>query len=234
MSRPSLLLLHGAIGASDQLQALAEILTDDFNVYTLDFSGHGKHSDHNGEFSIENFAQDVLDFIDKNNPGNLHIFGYSMGGYVALYLAKNHPEKVNKIMTLGTKFHWDVTTASQEIKHLQPEIIEQKVPAFANTLAQRHGDACWKTVLQKTAAMMIRMGEKNPLSVNDYKPIVHEVLIMIGDHDKMVSLEETVAVFRAIVNSKLLVIPDTPHPIEKVNLQRLKNEILAFTAHKSV
>ena len=42
------------------------------------------------------------------------IFGYSMGGYVALHAARRHPERIGSIMTLGTKFAWDTPTAEKE------------------------------------------------------------------------------------------------------------------------
>ena len=54
-----------------------------------------------------------------------------MGGYVALQLANKHPKYVQKIITLGTKFAWDKETAAKEVKMLNPEKIEEKIPAFA-------------------------------------------------------------------------------------------------------
>jgi len=86
------LLLHGAIGAKDQLQPLAEKLKNDFTVHSLSFSGHGAET-MPGIFSIETFAQDVLNYLQKNDLKQVSVFGYSMGGYVALYLAKHHPGK---------------------------------------------------------------------------------------------------------------------------------------------
>src|SRR4029077_13449669 len=98
-----LLVLHGAIGAKDQLQPLAEKLRSHYIVHTLNFSGHGGETIP-ATFSIEGFANDVLHYLKQNNIDKINIFGYSMGGYVALYLAKHYPEKVNKAATLATKF----------------------------------------------------------------------------------------------------------------------------------
>ena len=77
-----LLLLHGAIGAKDQLQPLAQALKNDYEVHALNFSGHGGEQMPNS-FSIELFANDVLTYLDKTNIQKINIFGYSMGGYVA-------------------------------------------------------------------------------------------------------------------------------------------------------
>ena len=63
MAMQKILLLHGAIGAKDQLQDLERWLSRDFEVYTLNFSGHGGEEIPT-EFSIEKFAEDVLRDLD--------------------------------------------------------------------------------------------------------------------------------------------------------------------------
>src|SRR5690349_11963886 len=110
----AILLLHGAIGAADQLSRLEEELAGSYSVYRLSFSGHGGSSFAAEPFSIKLFAADVIAFLDTQQISTINIFGYSMGGYVAMYLAKYHPERVNKIITLATKFNWDETIAANE------------------------------------------------------------------------------------------------------------------------
>jgi esterase/lipase len=223
-----LLLLHGAIGSSKQLQLLAEQLNENYTVHTLNFSGHGGNEIPHEDFSIELFANDVIKWMEENAFSKINIFGYSMGGYVALYLAKHHPEKIDKIFTLATKFNWSPEIAQQEIKLLNPEKISEKLPAFAESLAKRHAPADWKTVLSKTAAMMLNMGVKIPLTKSDFETINHQIILSIGDKDKMVSLEETEPVCRILKNSSLLVLPTTAHPIEQVDLNLLVNQLEKF------
>lgn len=222
-----LLLLHGAIGGKDQLRPLAEKLEGRFIVHTLNFSGHG------GEpmpekFSIETFANDVLRYLKKNKIAKVNIFGYSMGGYVALYLAKHHPEKVEKIFTLATKFLWSPEIAAKEIKMLDAGKIAEKIPAFAQALEKRHTPGDWKTVLTKTAEMMLAMGDQNPLQLADYESIAHPVLVTIGDKDTMVTQEETKEVCRKLQQARYIVLPETQHPIEKADLATLTNELILF------
>ena len=100
-----LLLLHGAIGSKQQLQELADILEHKYIVHTISFSAHGGTSISNEPFSIELFAQEVLSYLEEKNIIQTTVFGYSMGGYVALYLAKHFPQKINKVITFPTKFH---------------------------------------------------------------------------------------------------------------------------------
>ena len=215
-----LLILHGALGSVEQLQPLAVSLSPNYNVYTLDFSGHGAEKLPTTPFSISLFASDVLRFMDSNNLKHVSILGYSMGVYVAMYLAKHHPDKVNKIITLATKYEWSPEIAAREVKMLDPEKIEQKLPAFAATLAARH-TADWKEVLHHTAQMMLAMGANNPLTTTDYPAIPHPVLILLGDRDKMVTLDETLAVYKALPNAQLGILPATSHPIEQVNVSLL-------------
>jgi esterase/lipase len=222
-----LLLLHGAIGSGEQLIPLKEKLESNFIVHTLNFSGHGGIQMPETAFSIETFANDVLEYLHSNNIESINIFGYSMGGYVAMWLAKHHPEKINRIITLATKFYWDKEVAAKETKMLVAETIETKIPAFATVLKQRHQPNDWKEVLNKTSSMLVNMGENNPLKLEDYASIYQPCLLMLGDKDKMVTLTETVDVFKQLPNAQLCVLPSTSHPIEQVDI-----EMLAFHVHK--
>lgn len=223
-----ILLLHGAIGAMDQLSGLENDLADSFLVHRLNFSGHGGSPLSDKPFSIKLFAEEVLSFLAKKGIETINIFGYSMGGYVAMYLAKHHPQQIQKIITLATKFTWDEAVAANEIKMLNAAKIEEKLPDFASSLKKRHAPNNWKTVLEKTADMLIEMGKNNPLKPGDYLSIQHPSLLMLGDRDKMVTLNETLEVYHNLPNAQLAILPNTPHPIEMVNQARLVYEIKSF------
>lgn len=223
----SLILLHSAIGAATQLAPLAAQLQDTCEVHTFNFYGHGGEPSGNKDFSIKGFAEQLATFInDLSNSNRVNIFGYSMGGYAAMYMARHMNINIGKIITLGTKFHWDEATAAKECKMLQPDIIEQKVAAFAQQLNQRHHPQSWKQVLNQTAEMLQQMGKENPLAITDYKHIQTPSLIMLGDKDKMVTRDETINVYEQLPNAQLAILPGTPHPIEQTN-----PSIIAFHIH---
>lgn len=92
-----------------------------------------------------------------------------MGGYVALWLAHQHPERVRKIVTLGTKFDWSPESARLEVKKLDAEKILEKVPAFALILETRHAPNDWKQLLSRTSTMMLALGS-DPLLKDDHFP----------------------------------------------------------------
>jgi len=225
-----IVLLHGATGSKTQMGPLAKMLESDFTIHLLNLPGHGGTAFPVEGFSIEYFADHVLQYLDDHKITTASFFGYSMGGYTALYLAKKYPERVEKIITLATKFYWDETTAAKEIGLLQPQLIEEKVPAFAAELKNRHAPADWKEQLLHTQGLLTRLGKENTLSLNDYKYIESPCLLLLGDRDKMVTLEETTDVYKNLPVGSLAVLPQTVHPIEKVDLRLLKFYINRFCA----
>jgi esterase/lipase len=223
----SIILLHGAIGAEDQLQPLAKALTKlNYQVFSFSFSGHGQ-TPFEANYSIQQFAGELEKFILRNQLTKPHVFGYSMGGYVALYLAYNKPQTLGRIITLGTKFKWTKEIAQNEIKQLDPKLISEKVPKFAESLSKRHG-ADWELVLKRTAEMMVQMGESNPLKLDMISNIETEVLIGIADKDAMVTLEETTQVYQQLKKAHMFMLPNTKHPIETVDVEALSHVVNKF------
>lgn len=214
-----ILLLHGALGSSSQLEVLENKLIEaGKQVFRLDFSGHsGRDFSHKG-FGIEEFAEDILEFVNEHQLPQIDIFGYSMGGYVALWFAHQHPERVGKIVTLGTKFDWNPDSAAKEIRKMNAEKIEEKVPAFARLLQQRHAPNDWKEVLRKTATMMEGLGQQPLLTESIFNALQQPVVILLGDQDDMADLAYSQTVASWIPQAIFELLPNTQHPIEKVNL----------------
>jgi esterase/lipase len=198
--KPNLLLLHGALGTADSFKGLLAILNNNFNVSTLTFSGHGGQP-FNKNFSISLFTEEVLSFLNKNNIESTHIFGYSMGGYVALRLAVLFPERAGKIFTLGTKFQWTNGYAERETKKLNPEKIKEKVPAFAEELSRRHTSFGWENVLSQTSEMMKDLGNNNILTDEVIKNISVPVCVGLGDRDNTVEIEEASNIYGLLPSS---------------------------------
>ena len=228
MRKPDLLLLHGALGASEQFETLSKLLAERFTIRTLDFEGHGKTPSPGRPFRIEYFAENIVTSLDAADVRSSRIFGYSMGGYAAMYLALQQPDRVQSIATLGTKFRWNPDTAQKEASLLNPETLAQKLPRFAEVLRQRHAASGWETVLRKTAEMMLTLGERPLLTLDEIGRIRHRVRIGLGDRDTMVSAEESIATYRALPNGEMIILPNTHHPLEKVNSRVLAQSLTEF------
>src|SRR6476646_6450722 len=201
----NIILLHGALGAETDLDALAGALKNKFNVYSFSFSGHGKNA-FNGEFGIEAFSSELEAFVLGRDILQPAVFGYSMGGYIALTLAARKKNFLSKVMTLGTKFNWNTETVEKETAVLDPESLLKKAPAFVTLLENKHGNA-WRELVLRTSAMMREIGEKNFLHSEIYKSIGCPVTLGLADRDKMVSVEETIAVFKSLPDASMYMLP---------------------------
>ncbi len=227
MMKNPLLLLHGALGCKDQWGPLQEKMAGQPIFYMFNFSGHGGQLVPE-KFSIKLFVHDTLTFMDLNELDRVDIFGYSMGGYVALQLALEHPERVEKIITLGTRFDWTPESAARDVRMMDPEIIEQKIPAFATTLHYRHAPQDWKQVMRQTANMMTALGNGAAMTEDDFKYIPHPALICIGTQDHMVSQEESAWVANMLPAGHLECIEGFKHPFESVDQDTLAQIIISF------
>lgn len=212
------LLLHGALGANTQLERIATALEQQGRpVITMNFSGHGGVPFSSSGFGIEVFADDVISHLDDHRIESVDIFGYSMGGYVALWVAHIAPERVGTVVTLGTKFDWSRESALRETAKLDPEKIEIKVPAFARILQHRHAPNDWKELLRKTSDMMRELGEKPLLSEEILSTVTTPCIIYLGDKDDMADRSYSEYVSKIIPNARFALLENTPHPIEKVS-----------------
>jgi pimeloyl-ACP methyl ester carboxylesterase len=96
----ALVLLHGAGGSRLNWPAELRRLPS-ATVYTLDLLGHG-HSGGKGRDAVEEYAADVVTFLDALGIEQAVVAGHSMGGDVALTLALDFPERVAGLVLIAT------------------------------------------------------------------------------------------------------------------------------------
>ena len=115
-----IIVLHGLLGMLDNWQGPARLLEDSFTMVLVDLRNHG-HSSHSSEHNYEVMAADVLELMDELNLHSAHILGHSMGGKVAMKLAQENPQHVQKLMIadIGPKFysvhHRDILSALRAV-----------------------------------------------------------------------------------------------------------------------
>ncbi|WP_425392761.1 alpha/beta fold hydrolase [Ekhidna sp.] len=220
-----MVLVHGALGAADQMIPLKKLLEKDFEIEIIEFEGHGSKSSIGGAFTLDGLTSQLFRAIDSHKP--VHIFGYSMGGFVALISASQGNTNIKSITTLGTKMKWSPQIAEQEIKHLNPDKIKEKVPAFASALEKRHGSE-WELVLYRTTEFMKKLGDAAPITKERMRQVDIPVHLCLADEDQMVSKEETEEVNEWLPNSRILSITESKHPIEQTNLTALAESVRSF------
>lgn len=219
-----LLLLHGALGAGQQLNALKDQLSSAYQVAICEFEGHGVTAS-SASFSIQQFVTNTHALLNQLDWKQPLVFGYSMGGYVALKMESEQPGTFEQIVTLGTKFNWNEASAIKESKMLNPAVILEKVPKYANYLEQLHGEN-WQNVLTKTASMMLEMGQNPPLTHDALARIAIDVHFMRGEKDVMVDLDETRWAANGVQHGKVIEIPEWQHPIDRIPTNELVKQLL--------
>lgn len=222
-----IILLHGALGSKTELEPLSnELKTLGFTTYSFSFSGHGE-TVYSGVFGIEQFAKELQEFIETNSLQSASVFGYSMGGYVALYLETLFPGRLKKIVTLGTKFNWNKESAEKEIKMLDENFLNAKAPHFVQKLKTLHGDK-WTELLKQTANMMRILSENEFLPAGKLHHVKSRVLLGLGDKDKMVTFDETKEKSEQIPDAKMFTLTETAHGLETADVKILANRMKEF------
>ncbi len=96
----AIVLIHGAGGNHLHWPAALRRLPD-ARVYAIDLPGHGR-SDGPGRTSIEEYAADVVGFLDGVGLERAILVGHSMGGAIAQTVALRYPERVAGLVLVGT------------------------------------------------------------------------------------------------------------------------------------
>jgi pimeloyl-ACP methyl ester carboxylesterase len=225
--RRPLLVAHGALGSAAQMQPIAEALGDGLSslvsrVDVLEFPGHGQSPLDDAEaFSLPQFVEVMAAATARCETPPL-LFGYSMGGYVALALEARAPRTFAGIVTLGTKFDWDAASAEREAARLDPTLIAEKVPRFAAMLADRHARAGgWEGVLLRTARLLRENGRAPLLSAEVLERIGVPVTVAVGGKDDTVSVDESRAAATMMLRATCEVLDHVPHPIERVPMDQI-------------
>jgi pimeloyl-ACP methyl ester carboxylesterase len=196
------------------MRPVAEALRGFGEPRTLEMPGHGLTPRGEAPFSISGFADWLAAEVGDSHP---LVFGYSMGGYVALALEARRPGTFLGIATLGTKFAWTSEVARREASRLDPAIIRTKVPRFADALASRHAVAGgWERVVTDTASLLIGLGAAPPLAAAALGSVRARVVLGVGQSDDTVDEVETRRFAAMIPGGEAVVVAGAPHPIERV------------------
>lgn len=223
--KQKLLLLHGALGSKSQLEPIKSLLESKYEVHSINFSGHGGLPI-DSYYSITQFTHDVITYLDTEAIETISIFGYSMGGYVALDIAIKYPTRINKIITFGTKFDWSTESAQKEVLLLDPKKIESKVPKYTEHLRALHHPTDWEEVLGNTVELMLNLSKKEYLKESDLSKINIPVTIGLGTADKMVGENESRRIVNLLPDSKFSLLENIPHPIDRIDPSIIATYIL--------
>lgn len=112
---PTLIILHGLFGMSDNWITHARKLAEVYSVYTLDLRNHGR-SPHHNVFNYEAMVDDLVEFMETHSIPKAHLLGHSMGGKTVMQFAFDNPDKVEKLIVADI--------SPEEYNHRHDKIIE--------------------------------------------------------------------------------------------------------------
>ncbi len=99
-----LVLLHGGLGSTSMFGDNLKALAKHRQVIAVDLQGHGRTADIDRPLSVELMADDVAALVQHLKLGRVDVFGYSLGGGVALQVGARHPGLVNKLVIVSAAF----------------------------------------------------------------------------------------------------------------------------------
>ncbi len=94
-----LLMLHGLFGSLENLGSISRLLADQYQIHGLDLRNHGR-SPHTDSHSYELMAADVVAYLDQAGLDRVRVVGHSMGGKVAMQLALQYPDRIERVVVL--------------------------------------------------------------------------------------------------------------------------------------
>lgn len=212
----TLLLLPGLLGSmTSHWHNLIRPLTPDFRIVTLDFRGHGRSQNNAALLTLDQLLQDIKGLLEFLQIETFHVAGYDFGGYLGLMLALSQPRHVQTLLMLATKFYWTEKAASAMSAQMEPDVMAKQAPAYADKLVQEHGARQWRVLVRQVGDIIIHLAE-NGLTDRMAAQLQCPVLVCVGDRDKLVSLEESHRISKAIPQGELLVLPGVSHPFRSV------------------
>jgi pimeloyl-ACP methyl ester carboxylesterase len=96
-----LVLLHGNGASSDYFSGQIDAFAGQYHVYAIDTRGHGRTPRGGMPFTIRQFADDLLGFMDEHQIEKAHLLGFSDGANIAMVFAIRHPERVDRLILNG-------------------------------------------------------------------------------------------------------------------------------------
>lgn len=246
-NKPVLVLLHGFLSSSFSFRRLIPLLKDRYTILSVDLPPFGK-SEKSTRFtySFSNIAFVVCDLIRSFHFSKVHVVGHSMGGQICLYMAKQAPDLVEKIVLLCSSgymkrmpksliyssylpyFHFIVKRklARQGVLHNLRNVVHNH-----ELIDQEMIDGYTEPFLDNRIFMgltrMIRHREGDLPPEELYK-ILHPVLLIWGEKDRVVPISIGRRLHQDLPNSTFVSIKDTGHLVPEECPEKVYEYILKF------
>jgi pimeloyl-ACP methyl ester carboxylesterase len=207
-----LLLVHG-LGSrgEDWANLIPQLIAGGNRVYALDLLGYGDSSQpRDAQYSIPQEASIVEGFLDSQHLRQVDVAGWSMGGWIALQVALQQPQRVRRLVLLdsaGLRFQLSFDPAlfqpasPQDLAKLEELLFPhpRPLPGFLAMAMLRRGDHVGWVVRRSVQSMMTGQD----LVDGKLGALTMPVLIGWGDQDKLIPISVGYQLHKEILQSAL-------------------------------
>ena len=208
-----LILLHGNGENCDYFVGQVDVFAQYYHIYALDTRGHGKTPRGDAPFTIRQFADDLLAFMDAQGIDKAHILGFSDGGNIAMVFAIKYPERILRLILDG---------ANLDAKGVKPSI---QIPIeigyrFAKMFAKKSEEA------RKHAELLGLMVNDPNVRPEELSAIKAKTLVIAGTKD-MIKESQTRLIAHSIPDAQLVILEGN-HFIANKCPEAFNRAVLAF------
>jgi len=192
---PPLVLVHGVASRAEDWTPLFHQLKQRHRIYAPDLLGYGdSDAPRDSDYSIATQTGVVRGFLDAMHLQQPDVAGVSMGGWIALKLAAEHPDRVRRLVLISsaglafdttlTETSFSATTVEEQRRsfRLQSDLAP-KLPAFiVRDFLRRSQEKAW--IVRASMRSMLRRREL--LLDHKLQRVRMPVLIIAGTNDRIV------------------------------------------------
>jgi len=222
-----LVLLHGGLVDARWFAPNLEPLAERFHVYTPERRGHGHTPDVEGPITYRVMADDTIAFLDAVLDGPADLVGHSDGAFVAMLVAMQRPELVNRLVMISGGFDKS-GEAAPDAEFDVDEVVQFLGGAYGEVSPD--GEAHFPVVVAKIGELM----KTEPhADIAELGKIRARSLVMFSDDD-LVTLQHAVAMFEAIPGAEFAVVPGTSHFLTQEKPHLVNALVLDFLTNDPV
>lgn len=210
------ILLHGWGQTHKSLQALADLLAENADVYLVDLPGFGASPQPEEDWDTLQYADCIIELMNKEHIDHATIIGHSFGGRVCVQLAGNFPNRVKELVLIGAAGLRPKRTLKQKarfwairkigaISRLLKPIVGPKLTTW---YANRFGSTDYKNAGSLRGILIKAVTEDLSLVASRIKA---PTLLVWGDEDQSTPPEMGHRYHQLISNSKLVILPGRGH-----------------------
>lgn len=211
---PPLVMLHSGGMAHQEWDVHRDAFEDRYRVITPDLPGHGR-TPLDGELTVAGMVEAVEAVYEDAGLEQAHLVGSSMGGGVGLRLAHERPELVDRLVLFRIGFRRETKDVATELDLDDPAYWERI--GMDDWLARVHepqgGPQAWQDVVHRAAHLPRRDPDAHTLDEDDLREIASPTLVVAGDRDPIVPVEEALGMYRAIPEADLWIVPHASHVV---------------------